>query len=103
MQVIADGAHHHFPGVEPHAHAQLQAPGAAYVFGIGAHRGLHGKGGVAGAQRVVFVGNGGAEQRHNAVAEHLVDGALEAVHGVHHVVDARGRGAAGRLRDRGRG
>ena len=55
---------------------------------IGAHRGLHGQGGVAGAQRVVFVGNGRAEQGHNAVAEHLVDGALEAVHGVHHVVDS---------------
>jgi hypothetical protein len=38
---------------------------------------------------VVFVGNGGAKQGHNAIAEHLVDGALEAVHGVHHMVDGR--------------
>jgi replicative DNA helicase len=30
------------------------------------------------------VGNGGAEQGHDAVAQHLVDGALEAVDGVHH-------------------
>jgi hypothetical protein len=36
---------------------------------------------------VVFVGDGGTEQGHNAIAEDLVDGALEAVHGVHHVVD----------------
>jgi hypothetical protein len=38
---------------------------------------------------VVFVGNGGAKQGHDAIAEHLVDGALEAVHGVHHAVDGR--------------
>jgi hypothetical protein len=36
---------------------------------------------------MIFVGNRGAEQGHDAVAQHLVDGALEAMHGVHHVVD----------------
>ena len=77
------------PELEPHAHAQLQATSAAYLIGIGAHRGLHGQGRVAGAQGVVFVGNGSTKQRHNAVAEHLVDGALETVHGVHHVVQRR--------------
>ena len=60
---------------------------AAHIVGVGAHRGLHGQGRIAGAQGVVFVGNGGTEQGHNAIAEHLVDGALEAVYGVHHVVD----------------
>ena len=53
------------------------------------HCRLHGQGGVAGAQGVVFVGNGRTEQRHNAIAEHLIDGALEAVYGVHHVVEGR--------------
>ena len=38
---------------------------------------------------MVFVGNGGTKQGHNAVAQHLVDGALEAVHGVHHMVEGR--------------
>jgi hypothetical protein len=33
---------------------------------------------------VILVGNGGAKQGHNAIAEHLVHRALEAVHGVHH-------------------
>ena len=37
---------------------------------------------------MVFVGNGGAKQRHNAIAEHLIDRALEAVHGVHHEMDS---------------
>jgi hypothetical protein len=65
-----------------------RATGAAHVVGVGAHGALHGQGCVAGAQSVVFVGNGGAEERHNAIAEHLVDGALEAVHGVHHVMES---------------
>ena len=38
---------------------------------------------------MIFVGHRGAEERHNAVAEHLVDGAFVAVHGVHHDVQRR--------------
>ena len=38
---------------------------------------------------MVFVGNGRPKQGHNAVAQHLVHGALEAVHGVHHAVQGR--------------
>ena len=33
--------------------------------------------------------NGRAKQGHNAVAQHLVYGALEAVHSVHHVLQGR--------------
>ena len=75
------------PAVETHAHAQLQAPGAAHLVGGGLHGRLHGQGGIAGAQGVVFVGNGRAKQGHNAIAQHLIHRALEAVHGVHHAVD----------------
>ena len=76
---------------------------AAHLLGIGLHGGLHGQGGIAGPQGVIFVGNRGAKQRHDAVAQHLVHRALKAVHGVHHVVQGRDPGAAGRLRGRGRG
>jgi hypothetical protein len=38
---------------------------------------------------MVFVGNGRPEQRHNAIAEHLVHRALVAVHGRHHRVQGR--------------
>jgi hypothetical protein len=51
--------------------------------------GLHGQGGVAGAQGVVFMGYGGAKQGHDAVTQHLIHRALEAVHGVHHVSQGR--------------
>ena len=35
------------------------------------------------------MGHGGPEQGHDAVAQHLVDGAFKAVHGVHHPVQSR--------------
>jgi hypothetical protein len=38
---------------------------------------------------MVFVGNGGAKQGHNAIAEHLIHRALEAVHGGHHALQGR--------------
>ena len=89
MQVITDCPHHHFARVETHPHAQLQAPRAAHLLGGGLHGRLHGQGRVAGAQGMIFVGNRGAKQGHNAITEHLVHRALEAVHGVHHEMDGR--------------
>ena len=35
------------------------------------------------------MGNGGAKQGHDAIAQHLVHRALEAVHGVHHALQGR--------------
>jgi hypothetical protein len=61
VQVVADGPHHHFAGVEPHARLHLQAVGAAHLFSVAAHGGLHRQGGVTGPHRVVFVGYWGAE------------------------------------------
>ena len=87
MQIVANGAHHHLAGVEPHTDVQLQAVAAAHLLRVGAHGGLHGQGGIAGAQGVIFVGNRGAKEGHDAIAEHLVHRALEAVHGVHHAVE----------------
>jgi hypothetical protein len=89
MQVVTNGTHHHFAGVEPHAHAQLQATGTAHLVGVCVHGRLHGQSRIAGAQGVVLMGNGSTEQGHNAIAQHLVHRALEAVHRVHHVVQRR--------------
>ena len=36
---------------------------------------------------MVFVGNGCPKERHDAIPEHLIHRALEAVHRVHHAVD----------------
>jgi hypothetical protein len=50
---------------------------------------LHAQRGVTGTHRMVLVGNGCAEQRHDAVTHDLVDRALVAVDGLHHVLEDR--------------
>ena len=59
------------PELRPTRMLHLQAMGAAHVLGIAAHRRLHGQGRVAGPHGVVFMGEGGAEERHDAVARAL--------------------------------
>ena len=86
VQVVANGADHHFPGVEPHPDAHLDAVGAAHRFRVLAHGRLHGQGGVAGPQGVVLMGQRRPEEGHDAVAQHLIHRALEAVYGVHHAM-----------------
>jgi hypothetical protein len=44
---------------------------------------------------MIFMGHWSPEERHDAVAEHLIDGALVAVHGVHHDVQRRVQEPAG--------
>ena len=60
---------------------------APHLVGVAADRLLHGQGGVAGAHGVVLVRERGAEERHDAVAHDLVDGALVAVHRLHHALE----------------
>jgi hypothetical protein len=43
---------------------------------------LHGEGGAEGSVRMVLVGDRSAEKCHDTVAQELVDGAFEEVHGV---------------------
>jgi hypothetical protein len=80
------------PRVQPDADLQLHAMRPASRLSIGPHSRLHGQGGVAGAQSMVFMGNWRTKQGHNAVAEYLVHGTLIAVHGLHHTVQGRVQG-----------
>ena len=89
VQVVADGAHQHVPGVETDTQQHLQPLGAAHLLSVAPQRGLHRQGGIAGAQGVVLVGNGRAEHGHDAIARHIVHRALKAVHGVHHALQGR--------------
>ena len=50
---------------------------------------LHRQSRIAGAQGVIFVRQRRAEQRHDAVAQDLIDGAFVPVHCVHHQVQYR--------------
>ena len=86
MEVVADRAHHHLAGIEPDADLHLAAMCAPDLLAVAPDRVLHGQGGVAGPYSVVLMGNGGAEQRHDAITHHLVDGPLIAMHGRHHAL-----------------
>jgi hypothetical protein len=70
-EAVADGADHHLARVEPHAEAQRLFPLADRV--------LDRRRGEDRALRVVLVGDRRAEERHEAIAEELIDGALVAV------------------------
>ncbi len=60
--------------------------GPAHLLRIAAHGSLHGQGSVTGPHGVLFVGHRRAKQGHDAIAQHLVHGPLETVHGGHHVL-----------------
>src|SRR6185295_7407895 len=68
----------------PHANADPDTVLGPYALRISRHGLLHPQRRVARADRVVFVSEGRAEESHDAVAHHLIDGALVAVHGFHH-------------------
>ena len=63
------------------------AVGAPDLLGVPLHRLLHPQRGVAGPHGVVLVGERRAEEGHDAVAHHLVHGALVAVDGLHHPLE----------------
>ncbi len=89
VQVVANGSHHHFAGIEANSNLHLNATGTADVFSIRLHSGLHGESYIASTERMVLVSDRGPEYGHNAVTEHLIHGAFKSVHGVHHNVDGR--------------
>ena len=87
VQVAVDGAHDHLARVEADADLHVDALAPAQFLGVPAHRLLHADGGAAGAHRVILVGDRRAEERHDAVAHHLVHRALVAVDGLHHPLE----------------
>jgi hypothetical protein len=88
-QIAADGAHEDVSGIEPGADLHLDALRAPQLLCIPADGVLHAQRRIAGAHRVVFVRQRRPEQRHDAVAHHLVDRALVAMDGLHHPLEDR--------------
>ena len=68
LQVVADGADHHFAGIQTHSDLNRHTFRPPHSVSIAIHRLLHPERRVAGAHRMVFVGERRAEQRHDAVA-----------------------------------
>ena len=87
VQVAADGADDDLARVQTDTDLHLDAMGAPDRFAIALHRLLHAERGVAGAHRMVLVGQRRAEERHDPVTHNLVDGAFVAVNGFHHVFE----------------
>ena len=87
VEVRADGPDDDLTRVQTDADGDGQASGALDPFRIPLHRLLHPKRRIARAYRVVLVGEGRPEQRHNAVAHHLVHGALVAMDRLHHQLE----------------
>jgi hypothetical protein len=83
-QVAADRADHDVARVDADADLDLDAMAAAHLLGVAADRVLHAERGVAGAHRMVLVRQRRSEQRHDAVAHHLIDGPVVAMHRLHH-------------------
>ena len=87
MQVVADSADHHLPGIEAHSALHLNTTGAADLLGIASHPRLHGQGGVTGPGGMIFMGHWRTEERHDTVAKNLVHGPLVTMDGIHHGVE----------------
>ena len=86
-QITADRAHHDLARVEAEPDLDRSAFRAVNVFRVLLHRFLHPQRRVARPHGVILVGERRAEQRHDPVAHHLVDRALVAVDGLHHVLE----------------
>ena len=89
VQAAVNRPHHHCPGIEPNADLYRYPMGALHLVTVAGHGFLHAQRCEAGAHSMIFMGNGSTEKGHNAIAHHLVHGALVAVHGLDHVLQHR--------------
>src|SRR4030095_15782914 len=86
-QVGPDRADDDLARIEAHADLDWDATGALRLIDVTPDALLHPKRGVTRPHRVILVGQRGAEEGHDAVAHHLVHGALVAVDGLHHQLE----------------
>jgi hypothetical protein len=89
VEVAADRAHHDFSGVQPDPDVHGDAQCAVDLLRVLPDALLHAQRGIAGAHRVLLVRDGRAEERHHAVAQHLVDRALVVVDRLDHALEHR--------------
>jgi len=87
VQIAPDGPHDHFPRIQPDADVDGEAVRALHLLGVAPHRLLHPQGRITRANGVVLMRERRAEERHDPVAHHLVDGPLVVVHGLHHTFE----------------
>ena len=87
VEIAADGPYHDFPGVQPDAdldHSRVRTP---HLLRVCLHALLHPERGIAGAHGVILMGQRRPEERHDAVAHHLVDRALVPMDRLNHSLE----------------
>ena len=83
-QVVADPADHHRPRVEAHSQAELQSLLAPQLFAESTDGLPDGQSGLHGPQRVFLDGYRRPEERHQPIAQELVDRSLVTMDGLGH-------------------
>src|SRR5215468_5256272 len=96
-EVRADGTNHHVTGVEADTDSHGDAVGPKCLARVSLHRLLHPQGGVTSTDRVILMGERGAEQRHDPVTHHLIHRPLIVVNRLHHALEHRIEKLAGLL------
>jgi hypothetical protein len=97
-KVAVNGANYDLSRIQADADVNWNTERALDLCRVVLHRILHPKRGMARAHGVILVGEGRAEERHDPVPHHLVDGALVLMDRFHHPQ----REACAPPRDRGR-
>jgi hypothetical protein len=87
VQIVADGRDDDLAGIHADPDRDRHAVGPLHFFRIAGDALLHPQRSITGPHRVILMGDRRAEQRHDAVAEHAVDGALIAMDGIDHQLD----------------
>jgi hypothetical protein len=86
-EIAADGPDDDLPGVEADTNLDRDAEGALHLVAVPPDLLLHVERRVAGPHGVVLVGERRSEQRHDPVAQYLVDRPLVAVDRLHHALE----------------
>jgi hypothetical protein len=89
VQAAVDGPHHHLAGVEPDPDLHGDAMGTLELIAVAADALLHTQCRVTRPYGVIFMGQRRSEERHDAIAHHLIHRALVAVDRLHHALQYR--------------
>jgi hypothetical protein len=87
LKVAADRPNHDLPRVEADPNLRENTLAASHLFRIPFHRLLHPEGRVAGTHGMILMSQRSPEERHDPVSHDLVDRALVAMDGLHHVLE----------------
>ena len=98
MEITADGAHNDLTRVEADLDLNVHAVLVACLLGVLLHQLLHPQRRQARPHRMVFLGEGRPEERHDPIPHYLVHRSLVVADGFHHALEDGVEELAGVLR-----